>query len=139
MTEHDEFAGVILKTAAGELVLQLRDDKPEVVDPSKLSLFAGRIEPGESPLQAAQRSLAEETTLRPAKLTFYKTFTKNLARHGTAGVTHIFVAEGIDPERMDVRQGQGYRVIADSSELAEKDTAPISYDIIMQYWRDTTR
>ncbi|HSX36473.1 MAG TPA: NUDIX domain-containing protein [Patescibacteria group bacterium] len=130
-----EFASVILKSLDGRFILQLRDDKPEIVDPGKLSLFASRIQDGEEPLDAAVRTLREETTLvRPKEnLTFYTHFIKDPARHTDAGGSHVFVATvPVDPTKITVRQGQGYR-LKSPNEIAEAETAPITYDILIGY------
>jgi 8-oxo-dGTP pyrophosphatase MutT (NUDIX family) len=127
-----EFAGVILLTNDGRFILQLRDDKPGIVDPGKLSIFAGRVEAGEDMLTAARRELFEETTLRDVPLEFFQSFEKDPARHGAPGICHIYVAKDIDPAMVDVHEGQGYR-LRSIDEISEEDTALIAYDILTAF------
>lgn len=47
--------------AGGEILLQLRDDRPGLVNANCWSTVGGSIEPGETPLEAALREMAEET------------------------------------------------------------------------------
>jgi 8-oxo-dGTP pyrophosphatase MutT (NUDIX family) len=56
-------AGILLVDRAGRLLLQLRDrDAP--TNPGKWSIVGGHIEPGEIPIEAARREMAEETGLQ---------------------------------------------------------------------------
>src|SRR6185369_17968163 len=57
-----EVAVVLLVDAAGAVLLQHRDEHAEV-SPGQWGLPGGRLEPGETPEQAAHRELLEETGL----------------------------------------------------------------------------
>ncbi|MGV3720271.1 MAG: NUDIX domain-containing protein, partial [Actinomycetota bacterium] len=56
-------AGVILHRE-GRVLLQHRDDNPEIVWPGHWAIFGGHMEPGEAPEEAALRELEEELELR---------------------------------------------------------------------------
>jgi ADP-ribose pyrophosphatase YjhB (NUDIX family) len=56
------YAGVLLFTEDGKLIGQLRDNKPEIDHPGKVSMFGGAVEEGESPRYAAWRELVKEET-----------------------------------------------------------------------------
>lgn len=56
-----KFAGALLVEKNGSLLLQRRDDKPDIASPGMLSIFGGRVETGESFLQTAIREIEEET------------------------------------------------------------------------------
>ena len=58
-----QIAGVFIEDDAGQLVLQLRDDIPTISHPSHWSIWGGRVEEGESPIEAAAREVREELTL----------------------------------------------------------------------------
>ena len=72
VVEHPGAVAIAPVTAAGELVLvrQYRHAAREVL----LELPAGRLEPGEAPLDAARRELAEETGHRAARWRDLATF-----------------------------------------------------------------
>lgn len=58
-------AGIFPVYPGGAILLQLRDDRPDVAAPNCWSTIGGHIEPGESPTEAAIRELEEETGRRP--------------------------------------------------------------------------
>lgn len=52
--------GLLLFDGRGRVLLQLRDDKPEIPFPNCWSTFGGALEPGETPEQAIVREIEEE-------------------------------------------------------------------------------
>lgn len=58
-----EVASAMLVTPDGQLLLQLRDDKPTIPYPNTWTLFGGAIEPGEAPVFGIVRELQEELEL----------------------------------------------------------------------------
>ena len=55
-----EFASAVLLDSLGRLLLQLRDDIPNIVQPGKIGLFGGHREGGESFLDCIVREVHEE-------------------------------------------------------------------------------
>ena len=47
------YSGVLLVAEDGELILQIRDDKPDITNPGRVSLFGGTAKGGETPRTAA--------------------------------------------------------------------------------------
>ena len=129
-----EYAGTILLTADNEIVLQLRDDNPAIVDPNCLSLFAGKMEKGETPDQAVRRTLYEETTLRPKAFRYLFTFQTDKIRHGRIVKSHVYLVRSVVAADIDVHQGQGYRIIRTAADLELHDFALISKDILRKYF-----
>src|SRR5687767_6010269 len=60
-------------------LLQLRPDVPTIGAAGLIGAFGGRIEPGESPVEAVCRELHEETSLKPS--------TEDFSYLGTVNVT----------------------------------------------------
>jgi 8-oxo-dGTP pyrophosphatase MutT (NUDIX family) len=52
--------GLIIENAKGEILLQLRDDKPGLEYPNCWGTFGGQIEEGETPQEALIREIKEE-------------------------------------------------------------------------------
>jgi len=69
-----QIATVFIEDAAGRLVLQLRDDKPDIPHPGHWGPWGGRVEAGETPLEGAAREVREELTLnlQPESLRFFR-------------------------------------------------------------------
>lgn len=85
------FAMVVPLTPGGELVM-VRGYKH---GPRKVCLSApgGMIEPGESPLEAAQRELLEETGYHAAEWQSMGSFVVDSNRQG--GTAHLFLAKNV--------------------------------------------
>lgn len=100
-------AGVFLVTPDNRLILQLRDDIPDIDNPGMITAFAGGAEPGEAPLQCALRELEEETGLRPDPdaLWFLDEFEK-FDRRGIMTANVFFVLNGVDPASLRVTEGR---------------------------------
>jgi len=62
--------GALLVNQDDEILLQLRDDKPDLLYPNMWTLFGGAVEPGEDRDQAILRELQEELELT-IDLTFW--------------------------------------------------------------------
>lgn len=129
-----QYASVILLTPDREIVLQLRDDKPHIVDPNCLSLFAGLLRPGEDPEAGASRCVREETELALGKLEFFLTYATTMDRHGRISKSHAFIARNVDVKGITVHQGQGYRTIKAAADLEKFEFALISKDILKLYF-----
>ena len=56
----NEYAAIFPVNARGDILLQLRDDRPDLRVPNTWSTLGGAIEAGETPAQAAARELLEE-------------------------------------------------------------------------------
>lgn len=129
-----EYSSVILINTKGEILLQLRDNNPAIVDPNKLSLFAGGLLPGESKEQAAKRELFEETTIQSDDLKYLFTYQTDMERFGRIAKSHVFLLRGVDESMVDVQEGQGCRKIKDAADLETHDFALISEEILRTYF-----
>lgn len=67
----------LLRLSDGRYVMQLRDPKPEIFYPDHWGCFGGAVDPGETPLAALVRELAEElqVPVDPAAMTRFTEFT----------------------------------------------------------------
>ncbi|MGF6888613.1 8-oxo-dGTP diphosphatase [Nocardia sp. GAS34] len=65
-----EGSNIIIRNSDGEILLFLRDDKPEIPCPNMWALLGGVREPGETPLENVIREIKEEigVVLDPAEV-----------------------------------------------------------------------
>jgi 2-amino-4-hydroxy-6-hydroxymethyldihydropteridine diphosphokinase len=66
--------GLLIENSRGEVLLQLRDDKPAIPFPNCWGTFGGQIEEGELPQQAIIREIKEELAYRPQAVEQYGIF-----------------------------------------------------------------
>jgi 8-oxo-dGTP diphosphatase len=100
-------AAVFLLTEDHRLVLQLRDDKPDILYPGMITPFGGAAEPGETPVECALRELAEETGIeaQPGDLHPLDAVSKvDFRGHPTASV--FFLLRHIDPGPLVITEGR---------------------------------
>jgi len=122
---HTRAASVVLLLARDRrMVLQLRDDKPDIDNPGMITGFGGGAERHETPIACALRELAEETGIQARA--------EDLQRLGTASKVDIrgnptalvfFLLRGIDPDALVVTEGTAitlsFREIAADPRLTE--------------------
>jgi 8-oxo-dGTP pyrophosphatase MutT (NUDIX family) len=63
---YESVAAILL--VGSRYVLQHRDDRPDIAEPGRWSLFGGSVSPGEPPRRAIERELFEELHLRVGTL-----------------------------------------------------------------------
>jgi 8-oxo-dGTP pyrophosphatase MutT (NUDIX family) len=99
-------AAVFLLTKDHRLILQLRDDKPDIDNPGMITAFGGGAERHETPVECALRELAEETGMQARAEDLYRLGTVSkvdLRGHPIASV--FFLLTGVDAERLVITEG----------------------------------
>jgi|SRR3989339_2074008 len=95
---------------SGKYLLQLRDNKPTIAAPGEWSLFGGKLQKGETPLQAVHREIFEELNINPSDYVplwhedYYVDIEKTIVRTWffEADVTSIWVRHRLN-EGQDVK------------------------------------
>ncbi len=95
---------IIIENLKGEVLLQLRENKPNLPFANHWTLPGGKVEFGETPLQAAERELREETGLG-TPLSFWKQY-ERLGSNNIQIEQHVFT--GVTNERLEnITLGEG--------------------------------
>lgn len=98
---------VIIENTHGEILMLLRDDRPDISYPNHWSLAGGRVERGESPETAAHRELLEEIGI-DLDLTLWKRYDRP---HPPLIVDqHIYLGKiDVPLESLSLGEGQSMR------------------------------
>lgn len=126
--------GVLLQDRAGRVLMQLRDDVPEIAGPGKWCLFGGHIDAGETILQTAIREMAEETGLnvRPDELRPY-VVTRSNPRSNLVYVYHM--VRDITPADICVGEGAGFAFFT-RAQIGRLDMIDGFRSLFHQFWHE---
>ena len=97
--------GLIIENAEGEILLQLRDNKPGLEYPNCWGTFGGQIEEGETPQEALVREIKEELDYDVESLRLYRVYSFD----GYDIYMFSIVNKKITLNNFDVREGQRAR------------------------------
>ena len=96
----------IVQNSRGQVLLNLRDDKPDLAFANCWTLPGGSVEPGEIPEQAAHRELSEETGLE-LPLTFWKMYERPRFGHSDCMIEQYVFTGWVDIEALSMTLGEG--------------------------------
>ena len=103
MPDKTGVAVMLFVNAKGELLLQLRDDKPEIRYPNHWGVVGGHVEPGESFEEALVREVAEEIEVEAAGYEYWET-------HESPGHSLAMFAMRLDVPAESLTLHEGQRV-----------------------------
>lgn len=116
MVKTKEVVAAILYNESGEVLLQLRDDKPTIPYPNHWTFFGGAVEKGEKPEDAVHREMMEELEIE-VPLTFWKHY--ECPARTTPGVivttNHVFIGRmTYDISQLKLLEGQAMRYFSEA-------------------------
>lgn len=118
----------------GKYLYVLRDNKPQIPNPNKWSLFGGGINPGETVEQAAIRELNEEAKLCVSDVTHIEDITVQLTTPTQSKIVKISLLHGFTEQTEDeinkfLTEGQEARFFS-FEEILQKQLVPNLAEII---------
>jgi 8-oxo-dGTP pyrophosphatase MutT (NUDIX family) len=130
------YVGVLHITSDGQVMLQMRDDKPGIYDPGVIGTFGGEVEDGETLMQAAIRETQEELDIQlvPDQLSYLCQLWLSEESHGKNQLCHFFVHRGIDPRSVTVYEGQGYVLVSRQSFPNTEPMARFTRQVLTQFF-----
>jgi len=117
-----ENTSIVLLDERGRAIMQVRDDYLRSWHRSRFALFGGKIENGESPLEAAARELTEELGLDEKGLNYIGEKDNGLF------VRHAF-SYNLNGKQLSVEEGAGYAILNPGAHRA-LELAPGEADVI---------
>ena len=128
-------AGAVLLHRDGRVLLQHRDDKPDIESPGQWSLFGGGLDEGEEPEDAMLSEIDEEIGYRPRAQRPLVVFS------GWYAEFHVYLAEVSPPlEELVLGEGQGFgyftRKEAEELDLTEVARVALGALSLLELQRD---
>jgi 8-oxo-dGTP pyrophosphatase MutT (NUDIX family) len=101
---------VLLVTNEGKIILQQRDNNPDIVNPGLVSMFGGSARKSESMEECLRRELMEELELDTNLFEIEKlgVFYKTKKVDGMDYEANIFVIYNVKPEKLIIHEGKGF-------------------------------
>jgi 8-oxo-dGTP diphosphatase len=130
-----EIAAIILENDKGELLLYLRDNKPDIPFPDHWDLIGGHVEEGETPEEALVREVKEELDIDLKEYTFYK---KYICLKGDAYDNTKYIYTGkinLPIEEVTLLEGVRPKYFS-RKEIPDVKFANILKSIVMEYIAD---
>lgn len=107
--------------------MQLRDNIPNIFYPGHWGCFGGAIDPGESPLQALKRELAEELEFKAERATRFTRFQYDLKRFGRGKIDRIYYEVLVthrEYKSFVLHEGRAFKAFTVDRLLCEKRVTP---------------
>ncbi len=132
-------AAIILWTAGGEYLMQLRDDIPGIFYPGHYGLFGGAAHDDETILACAVRELYEEIGIKfqENQLREFCTLNLDFRPFGYGSVERFFFEIQVEPEiSADIGLGEGQRAefLPGERLLAQERVTPYDSFVLWQHW-----
>jgi len=133
------YAGALVLTTTGEIIVQHRDDIPSIHWPDSLSVFGGGVEGDEAYEEALIREMKEELDIELAdyQYEFYKTYEQRVGIHEGSSKDidcHIFLIYDVSPDDITVLEGQGYKILNRDTDISQIKASPVMREIFMDYF-----
>lgn len=131
-------ASALFVDAGGRVLLQKRDDKPELAFAGMWTFFGGAVEAGETHEQAVYREVAEELGWHAPKLVYWTT---QVRPHVTAPDTHIvhnhiYVGRlTVSPDDLTLGEGQAMALF-DAYAAGTMELAFWQHEPLRRFFRD---
>jgi 8-oxo-dGTP diphosphatase len=121
-------ACVIILNKAGQILLQKRDEEPEL---GKWVLFGGGVESGETEIEAAKREIKEELGYEIKTLHYFKRYENNNIEQP------IFVAETtIELNKLELHEGSAMKFFSPTSIPSMTDIGFNFQKILLDYLKE---
>jgi 8-oxo-dGTP pyrophosphatase MutT (NUDIX family) len=130
-----KWAGALLITTSGEVILQKRDVRPNITNSGKTSLFGGTVEESESIEDCLKREIEEEVGINVDNFSFFGLYKKRQATHGEDYDCYVYLVNDIDVGKINVREGLGYKLVSADDNYLTAEYTLITQAILGDYFK----
>ena len=132
-----QIAAIILENDKGEILLYLRDNKPDIPFPNYWDLIGGHVEEGETPEEALVREVKEELDIDLTDYTFYKKY-ECLSGDAYENIKYIYSGKiNLPIEEVTLLEGVRPQYFS-KAEIPNVRFANILKSIVMDYISDSS-
>ena len=133
-----EIATIILENDKGEILLYLRDNKPEIPFPDYWDLIGGHVEEGETPEEALVREVKEELDIDLKDYNFYKKY-ECLTGDAYENIKYIYSGKiNLPIEEVTLLEGVRPQYFS-REEISNVKFANILKTIVLEYINDSNQ
>ena len=119
----------------GRLLMQMRDDDPDIIAPGKWGFFGGGVDPGEDPHEAVAREFLEETGLAYDKSRFRPAYCV-LTGDPNWGLLRLYCVDLTDPvSSIRTYEGAGFACCTEA-QSRKLDLIDHLRPVLDAFWRD---
>jgi 8-oxo-dGTP diphosphatase len=132
-----QIAAIILENDKGEILLYLRDNRPDIPFPNHWDLIGGHVEEGETPEKALVREVKEELDIDLTDYTFYKKY-ECLTGDAYENIKYIYSGKiNLPIEEVTLLEGVRPQYFS-KAEILNVRFANILKSIVMDYISDSS-
>lgn len=127
------YSGVILLSSKNELILQRRENKPEITNAGKISTFGGMAFGGELANECAIREIEEELDYRldKTKLIFFNEIETQLNKQYI--LCSYFYLLDVDVDKLFLKEGEKIEIIKMDEVLGSTDLTELTRNILSEF------
>lgn len=130
-----KIAAVILENDEKEILLYLRDNKPDIPFPHHWDLFGGHVEEDETPEQALVREVKEELGLNLVEYKFFKKY-ECLEGDVSPNIKYVYTGRiNLPVNKLTLLEGERLQFFP-RDEIVNVKFANILKSIVMEYIND---
>ena len=134
-----KWAGALLIEKSGKVILQKRDNNPEIINSGKITLFGGEVEFDETAEECFKREIKEEVDLTVSVFSYLGIYQKLMSTHGENCDCYVYLVKNVNLKTIKVNEGQGYVLISDKDNYLREEYSLITQSVISDYFSKYSR
>jgi len=134
-----KWAGALLIEKSGKVILQKRDNNPDILNSGKITLFGGGVEELETIENCLKREMKEEVDINIINFEYFGLYEKRQSTHGDNCDCYVYLVRDIDIKRIKVNEGQGYVLVSASDNYLTEEYSLITQNVLNDYFRKSIK